>query len=81
MIFAHAFAVTNAFAPLFMSRNEKLQNKYNGICVLTRFAVADMDCICFSFLACMIFAYDGAVTIAVALLFMSRNNEMQKKNV
>ena len=77
MIVAHDFAVRFAIALLFMSRKENLQNKYNGICVLARFAFANMDCIC-CFLACMRFAYDGAVECAVALLFSSKNNKVQK---
>ena len=65
MTFAHCVAVRFAIALLFMSKNEKMQNKYNGICVLTRFDLSNMDCIC---IACMIFAYDGAVKCAPALL-------------
>ena len=44
--FAHDCAVKCARAFLFMSRNDKKQSEYNGICVLTRFDLSNMDCIC-----------------------------------
>ena len=41
MICSHELAVQLAVALLFISRNKK------DVCVVTRFDVANMDCICF----------------------------------
>ena len=47
MTLANYFARTFAIALLFMPRKENMQNKHNGICVLMRFDVSNIDCICF----------------------------------
>ena len=50
MIFAFDAAVTFAIALLFTSRNNKCK-AYRDVCVLTRFDLSNMDCICFVQLA------------------------------
>ena len=48
MIYAFDVAGTFAIAVLFMSKEKKMQKlTCKDVCVLTRFDVSNMDCICF----------------------------------
>ena len=71
IIFAFDAGVQFAIALHFTSRIKK-SKAYKDVCVLTRFDLSNMDCICVVSLF-MICAHGIAVTFAIALLFMSRN--------
>ena len=85
MRLAHDVAVTCAIAILFCSFLGTVkcnnQNTYSDACVVKRVMYFEYGLYLFC-VACMIYAFDVAVTFAIATLSMSKKKKMQNyKNV
>ena len=74
MTFAHDVAVKCAIAFLSMSRSKTMREKqkYNDACVVKKVKFFEYGLYMFC-VECMIYAFDVAVTFAIATLFMPKN--------
>ena len=77
MIFASDASVKCAITLLITSKKKEMQSTYKDMRVLTSFEFSNIDCICFVQLF-MICAHEVGAKCAIALRFISKNQENAK---